>query len=109
LTSVDLDYFVLEETRPSILGHLLHVKPNILRTIDSRKQAWSHARVVVVRGGADESDFVAALNILGEIQENSEVRVPASDQNKMLTHKSPAQYSRFVPSHSYKQKNLFMD
>ena len=107
MTRVNPDHFVLDKGGASVLGHLFHVKSNVLRTIDSREQPWSHTGVVVVRGRADQSDFVAALNILGEIQENSEVRVSASDQNKMPSHKSPVQNYCFLPSHSWEGKRSF--
>ena len=58
----------------------------------------------MVRRGADESDFVAALDVFGQIHEDGQVRVAAPDQNKMLFHESHAPDTSFLLRHSSEEE-----
>jgi hypothetical protein len=58
----------------------------------------------MVRRGADESDSVATLNIVGKVYKNSQMGVPAPDQNKMLFHESHAPDTSFLLRHSSEEE-----
>jgi hypothetical protein len=60
----------------------------------------------MVRRGTDESDFVTLLNVSGEIKKNGEVGVPASDENKMLFHGSPARCSNLLLRYSSEEEKI---
>jgi len=70
LNRADLDHFVLDEGGSTVLGHLLYMETDILGTINSGEQPWSHAGIVVIGRRADESDPVAALNVVGKVRKN---------------------------------------
>jgi hypothetical protein len=58
----------------------------------------------MVRRGTDQSDFVATLNIVGKVYKNSQMGVPAPDQNKMLFHESHAPDTSFLLRHSSEEE-----
>jgi hypothetical protein len=49
---------------------------------------------------------VAPFNVRGQIQENREVGVSAADQNKMLSHGSPAPGTNYLARNSSKEEKI---
>jgi hypothetical protein len=49
---------------------------------------------------------VTLLNVSGEIKKNGEVGVPASDENKMLFHGSPARCSNLLLRYSSEEEKI---
>jgi hypothetical protein len=49
---------------------------------------------------------VATFSIPGKVQENGQVGVPAPDQNKMLSHGSPAPGTSFLHRHSSEEEKI---
>ncbi len=72
---------------PSVLGQFLHMKTHLPGLVDSGEHAGSHARVIMIGGGTDQSDLMAQFLEVGEILKGGQMGMSPTDKNQVFTHR----------------------
>ena len=72
---------------PSVLGQFLHMKTHLPGLVDSGEHAGSHARVIMIGGGTDQSDLMAQILEVGEILKGGQMGMSSTNKNQVFTHR----------------------